>query len=681
MPLQAASRAAPTAPLLEVRALSVAYSVDAKALPVVRDFNLSLLPGESHGLVGESGCGKSTVALAIMQWLGRQGRITSGQLLFKGRDLCLLSGEELRRTRGAQVAMIYQEPMASLNPTMRIGEQLTEVPRYNEGLSRPAARARAVAMLNRVQLADTLRIMEAYPHQLSGGQQQRIVIAMALLSNPSLLLLDEPTTALDVTVEAGIVDLIGSLSAEYGMSMLYISHNLALLRTICQRITVMYAGQVVETAETAALFADPHHPYTRQLLAAMPQPTVHKHAQPLRAIPGQPPAPDARPRGCAFGPRCGYFMAGRCDATDVPLQVESGGHETRCLRAGEIAWQISPPELNDGPTRTPGATALKLHSLTKSYGAVSANERVSFDVRAGETVALVGESGSGKSTVARILMGLTQATSGSAALGAVELAQLPVGRRPAATIRALQMIFQNPFDTLNPSHTIGAQIARVIRKFKIERDKARIDARVQELLAQVQLPAEIASRHPQQLSGGQKQRVAIARAFAGHPQLVVADEPVSSLDVSVQATVVALLMDIQRESGTTLLFISHDLALVRQLADRVIVMYQGKVIEQGTVEEVFAPPYHPYTEALLAAIPIADPRVTRRRVRPSVEAPSASSPPAGCRFSSRCAYRIRGTCEVQEPPVREFAPGHRIACHLPARELSEMQPIFEVIRP
>jgi peptide/nickel transport system ATP-binding protein len=667
---------ASTAPLLQLRQLSVSYFVGRLELPAVVDFDLLLRKGEAHGLVGESGCGKSTVALAIMRCLGKHGRVTSGEILFKDRDLRSLSDEELRRVRGAEIAMVTQEPTSALNPSMTIGEQLIEVPMYHERLGRRAAIERARAMLNRVQLVDDLRIMRAYPHQTSGGQQQRIVIAMALLSRPSLLLLDEPTSALDVTIEAGIVDLIAGISAEFGTTLLYISHNLGLLRATCQRITVMYAGQAVETATTPTLFGDMSHPYTQRLFAAIPRATMHKHGLPLEGIAGQAPLPQARPAGCSFGPRCDFFIKGLCDLAPVRMQGEKGVHETRCLRLGEIEKPLRVTRRQRPRAALPGVRLLEARSLTKRYGAVSANDRVTFDAREGEIVALVGESGSGKSTFARILMGLTQATSGSVVLRGLELAQLPVGRRRPETLRALQMIFQNPSDTLNPSHTVGAQIARGIRRFGVERDEGRVKARVVELLELVKLPREIAVRKPLELSGGQKQRIAIARAFAGNPSIVVADEPVSALDVSVQAAVSELLLDIQRRSATTLLFISHDLSLVRYLADRVVVMYFGQVVEQGRTEEVFAPPYHPYTEALLAAIPIADAEIVKRQVRLTGEAPSPSRPPPGCRFATRCAYRIRGTCETLEPPVREFAHGHSIACHLPAQRLANMTPIF-----
>ena len=674
------------APILECRNLSIAYASRGGEVPAVVDFNLALLPGEAHGLVGESGCGKSTVALAIMRHLGSAGRLVGGQILFQGRDLLAMGAEELRRIRGAAIAMIYQEPMASLNPLLTVGEQLIEVPICHEGVSRRDATSRARAMLARVQLADTERIMRSYPHQISGGQQQRIVIAMALLSNPRVLLLDEPTTALDVTVEAGIVDLIRSISAEFGTSMLYISHNLGLVRETCDRITVMYSGEAVEVGPLESVFHRMRHPYTRGLLAAIPTVGADKTSRPLAAIPGQLPPPLARPAGCVFGPRCASFVAGRCDCGRIALRevdsaadpAASSGHASRCLRVDEIDWDAPPAAAVGSPAAATGETLLKVTALTKRYRQVLANDGLSFNVQRGETVAVVGESGCGKSTFARILMGLAQATSGSIELAGLELSHLPVSRRSGKTIRSLQMIFQNPFDTLNPARTVGAQIARVIRKFGVERDESRIRQRVLELLDLVKLPRSFAERRPRQLSGGQKQRVGLARAFAGNPTMVVADEPLSALDVSVQAAVTNLLLAIQRQQGTTLLFISHDLSLVHYLADRVVVMYLGQIMEQGRTGEVFAPPYHPYTEALLGALPLPDQRFTRRKVVLSGEIPSASNPPSGCRFRTRCAYRMEGTCDVLPPVVQEFSPGHRIACHLPRAQLLAMQPVFEI---
>jgi peptide/nickel transport system ATP-binding protein len=665
--------------ILECRNLSVSYASRAGDVPAVVGFNLELVRGEAHGLVGESGCGKSTIALAIMRHLGGAGRIVQGRILFRGRDMATLRREELRRIRGAEIAMIYQEPMASLNPSMSVGEQLIEVPMVHDGMGRRDASARARKMLERVRMADGERIMRSYPHQISGGQQQRIVIAMALLSNPQLLLLDEPTTALDVTVEAEIVDLIRDISAEFGTTMLYISHNLGLVRETCDRVTVMYSGEAVEVGSVADVFSHMRHPYTQGLIASIPVPGADKNRRPLAAIPGQLPPPLGRPPGCHFGPRCAFFAAGRCDAAAVPMLVIDSpqGHESRCLRVDEIPWDAPAAAASGRSAASFGEVALEVKNLTKHYDRVSANEALTFDARRGETVAIVGESGCGKSTFARILMGLLQATSGSIKFADLELSRLPVMRRSRNTIRSLQMIFQNPFDTLNPSHTVGSQLARVVRKLAVRRDAAQVAERVLELLDLVKLPRDFAERRPRQLSGGQKQRVGVARAFAGEPALVVADEPVSALDVSVQAAIAELLIDIQRREGTTLLFISHDLSLVRYLSDRVVVMYLGRIMEQGQTNEIFAPPYHPYTEALLAAIPIADRRYVKRKVLLTGDIPSAANPPAGCRFSTRCPYRMPGTCDVLPPPLREFSPNHRIACHLPREILSAMKPIFE----
>nr|WP_084174969.1 ABC transporter ATP-binding protein [Afifella pfennigii] len=680
-------------PVLECRNLSISYFTRAGEIPAVADFNLTLMPGESHGIVGESGCGKSTVALAIMQYMGRNGRIVGGEILFNGRDMRAMSEEELRLLRGSQIAMVYQEPMASLNPAMRVGDQLAEVPIYHEGASKEEALERARAMLESVRLPEPERILRSYPHQISGGQQQRVVIAMALLSSPKLLLLDEPTTALDVTVEAGIVDLIREIAAEFGTSMIYISHNLGLILETCDRITVMYSGEAVEVGTVEDVFEAMRHPYTRGLFASIPLPGADKNARPLIAIPGQLPLPHERPPGCNFGPRCDYFKAGLCDRGEIPMLPISGDdrHFSRCLRIEEIDWHAGLGEGIGKVATEKGDVVLKVDDMTKHYeieeGAlffsgeaktVKANEKLSFEAREAETVAIVGESGCGKSTFAKVLMGLEEATAGKVLLGNVELGHMPVDRRGPETISKLQMIFQNPFDTLNPSHTVGGQIARVIRKFGVEKDEAKVQERVLELLDIVKLPRDFALRRPRQLSGGQKQRVGIARAFAGNPAVVIADEPVSALDVSVQAAVTELLMDIQRENRTTLLFISHDLSVVRYLSDRIVVMYLGQIMEQGSTEEIFAPPYHPYTEALLSAVPIADTKVTKRHIVLSGEIPSASDPPAGCPFCTRCPYVIEGTCETEPPPIREFQPGHRIACHLSEETLSAMQPVIQI---
>lgn len=681
-------------PILACKDLSISYRTRAGEIPAVVDFNLEVMPGESVGIVGESGCGKSTVAFAIMRYLGRNGRIVGGQILFEGRDLVRMDEAELRCLRGARIAMVYQEPMAALNPSMTIGRQLMEVPRHHERASEAAARARVLEMLDAVHLPDPARIAASYPHQLSGGQQQRVVIAMALLSRPSLLLLDEPTTALDVTVEAGIVSLIKELSAGFGTALIFISHNLGLIRETCDRVTIMYAGEAVEVGGVRQVFEAMRHPYTRGLFNAIPLPGTDKNARPLQPIPGQLPLPHRRPSGCFFHPRCAFAVSGRCDGPPIAMEPITGapGHLARCCRWREI--DLASPAIAEGAggAATTGSVVLEVEGLKKYYWlkapsllgrlggrearVVKANERLDFAAREAETVAIVGESGCGKSTFAKVLMGLETATEGEVRFEGRELGAAPVEGRDAATIGKLQMVFQNPFDTLNPSHTVGRQIARVVRRFGGERAPDRVRARVLELLDLVKLPRAFYGRRPRQLSGGQKQRVGIARAFAGNPQLVVADEPVSALDVSVQAAITQLLMDIQRQNRTTLLFISHDLALVRYLADRVVVMYLGQIMEQGTTDQVFAPPYHPYTEALLSAVPVADTRMEKKRIVLEGEIPSALALPTGCPFHTRCHRKVGRVCEVETPPVREFAPGHTIFCHIAPEELQAMAPVL-----
>ena len=605
--------------------------------------------------------------------------------------MAALSQRELRDLRGSEIAMIYQEPMASLNPAMTVGQQLMEVPMIHEGVSARVAQEMAHDIVASVRLPDPARILRAYPHQLSGGQQQRIVIAMALMSRPSLLILDEPTTALDVTVEAGIVELVKKLGRERGTSMLFISHNLGLVLETCDRICVMYSGEAVETGAVTEVFDRMRHPYTQALFRSIPLPGAHKNARPLVAIPGNFPLPHERPPGCYFGPRCSYFVAGRCDAQRIDMARVDTGHDSRCLRVGEIAWDAPPPRQERALATQIGAPVLTIDRLRKYYqvtaGAlfnrvrrlVKANEAVSFEARRAEILAIVGESGCGKSTLAKILMGLETATAGEATLNGEAIGKLPVQQRSAKTVSSIQMVFQNPFDTLNPSMRVGDQIVRVLEKFAIGNSQADRKARMLELLDLVRLPREFATRVPRQLSGGQKQRIGIARAFAGTPAVVVADEPVSALDVSVQAAITELLMDIQRKSGTTMLFISHDLSVVRYLSDRVVVMYLGHIVEMGPTEDVFAPPYHPYTEALLSAVPIADTSVKKKRILLEGEIPSAISPPPGCPFQTRCRWKQRvpgNRCDTELPPMVELRDGHFIKCHLAPQVLAEMEPVI-----
>ena len=684
-------------PILEIDKLSISFFTRLREIPAVMDFSCTVQPGEAMGLVGESGCGKSTVALGVMQDLGVNGRIVGGSIKFKGRDLGEMSTEELRDIRGNEIAMIYQEPMASLNPAMRIGRQLMEVPMIHEGISEEQAYSRALEVVTDVKLPDPERILRSYPHQLSGGQQQRIVIAMALMSKPALLILDEPTTALDVTVEAAVVELVKDLGKKYGTSMLFISHNLGLVLETCDRICVMYSGEAVETGSIKDVFDKMQHPYTQALFRSIPLPGADKNARPLKAIPGNFPLPHERPPGCNFGPRCDYFLKGMCDAQERIAMVDIAGddrHRSRCLRIDDIDWNAPLLATQSTQKTPPGRVVLRMDKLKKYYEVaanalfgggdrkvVKANEELTFEAHESETLAIVGESGCGKSTFAKVLMGLETATAGTIVLDNHQIQSTAIENRDTQTIADVQMVFQNPFDTLNPSMTVGRQIMRALEVFNIGTSDAERRERMLELLDLVKLPRAFADRMPRQLSGGQKQRVGIARAFAGGARIVVADEPVSALDVSVQAAVTDLLMDIQRKNKTTLLFISHDLSIVRYLSDRVMVMYLGHVVELGTTDQVFAPPYHPYTEALLSAVPIADTKVQKQHIVLEGDIPSAMNPPPGCPFQTRCRWKSQvpgGLCERDVPPIRTLANGHQIKCHLADEVLSGMEPVIKL---
>ncbi|MGA0302089.1 MAG: dipeptide ABC transporter ATP-binding protein [Paracoccaceae bacterium] len=684
-------------PILEIEDLSISFFTRLREIPAVMDFSVVVQPGEAVGLVGESGCGKSTVALGVMQDLGVNGRVVGGTIKFKGRDLAEMSDEELRDIRGNEIAMIYQEPMASLNPAMKVGRQLMEVPMIHESVSEEDAYKRALEVVTDVKLPDPERILKSYPHQLSGGQQQRIVIAMALMSKPALLILDEPTTALDVTVEAAVVDLVKDLGKKYNTSMLFISHNLGLVLETCDRICVMYSGEAVETGSIEDVFDKMQHPYTQALFRSIPLPGADKNARPLVAIPGNFPLPHERPEGCNFGPRCDYFQEGLCNQGNIPMAVIEGDdrHFSRCIRFKDIDWNAPITASNANEKVAPGKVILRMDNLKKYYEVaanalfgnsgekrvVKANETLSFEAREAETLAIVGESGCGKSTFAKVLMGLETATDGQILLDGQNIEKTPIENRATKTVADVQMVFQNPFDTLNPSMTIGRQIIRALEIFKYGTSDNDRRNRMLELLDLVKLPREFAERMPRQLSGGQKQRIGIARAFAGGARVVVADEPVSALDVSVQAAGTDLLMEIQRKEKTTLLFISHDLSIVRYLSDRVMVMYLGHVVELGSTDQVFAPPYHPYTEALLSAVPIADTSIDKKHIVLEGDIPSAMNPPSGCPFQTRCHWKDKvenNLCEREVPLVRDLANGHQIKCHLSDEMLAQMEPVIKI---
>jgi peptide/nickel transport system ATP-binding protein len=673
-------------PLLEFRDVAIAYATRGGEVPVIPALSFRMDAGEAMGLVGESGCGKSTVALAIVRYLGQAGRLVRGRILFEGRDLATLDAAELRAVRGRRIAMVYQDPMASLNPVMTVGRQLMEVPMIHEGVGAAAAHDRAIEMLREVKLADPAVVMTRYPHQLSGGQQQRIVIAMALIAEPALLVMDEPTTGLDVTVEAAVLDLVRELRRRRRTAILFISHNLGTVVRVCDRIGVMYRGELVEEGSVRQIFTDPRHPYTRGLLDCLPSLGRDKHHAPLVPIPGQLEPALARPPGCGFAARCVHVDRARCTSAPIPLRLRDGAraHRVACVRAAELApWTRRRPEgtaadaarASDPVISTRGLGKL-YHPRSGPFGAGRAPVRALRDVDVvagrGRTLAVVGESGCGKSTLAKVLAGIEVATEGHVVLDGAEIGGLGVDRRSRALRRKLQMVFQNPESTLNPSHTVGYAIGRALRRL---RDGAPADpsAGVARLLEIVKLAPELARRKPRQLSGGEKQRVAIARALAGDPDVIVADEPVSALDVSVQATIVNLLAELQAARGTTLVFISHDLAVVRYLADHVAVMYLGAIVEFGRVASVFAPPYHPYTEALLSAVPVPDPDRQYARILLEGSVPRASEALRGCPFASRCPRKVGAVCDDTPPPVHRLAGDHRIACHIPAGELATLQ--------
>jgi peptide/nickel transport system ATP-binding protein len=673
-----------TEPVLAFDAARIAYRTRAGDRVVIPEFSLDLGAGEAVGLVGESGCGKSTLAYAAMGYLGPNGRLLSGAIRVDGHDIAAMTEPERAALRGARAAMVYQDPMSSLNPVMRIGRQLMEVPMRHQGLARDAAYERAVAMLREVELPDPEAIMRRYPHELSGGQQQRVVIAMALIGEPALLILDEPTTGLDVTVEAAVLDLIAELRARYDSAILFISHDLNTVARVCERIGVIYAGELVEEAAAPELFARPRHPYTRALLGCLPGRDSHRRSAPLAAIPGRMMRPEDRPAGCAFAPRCAFADTPRCTAGPIPLDRDAtDGHAVRCVRAGELdPWQPRAKVVEAQPAIQTGDPVIEARALEKTYRAtgwldaegardVRALDGVDLSLSRGETLAIVGESGCGKSTFAKLLSGLEVPTGGEVRIKGRAVGATAVERRPQPIVRALQMIFQNPDATLNPSHSVGFALARPLKRLRGLTPALRRSERAR-LLDRVRLPESYATRRPGQLSGGERQRVAIARALAGEPDVLIADEPVSALDVSVQAAILNLLAEVQDEQGMAMVFISHDLAVVRYLADSVAVMYRGRIMEYGPFDAVYARPHHPYTEALLSAASGLDPSVARVRLRGSAsDAPPAQ---AGCPFAPRCPRRLGALCESETPPLQEAGGTHVIACHIPLDELADPSP-------
>ncbi|HWA81610.1 MAG TPA: ABC transporter ATP-binding protein, partial [Acetobacteraceae bacterium] len=611
--------------------------------------------------------------------LPRAGRITAGRIRINGQDLSALGGTALRQLRARQVSMVFQDPARALNPTLTIGRQMAEA--YEVlGLPRAEGEARAASMLWRVRIAAPQRVMASYPHQLSGGQQQRVLIAMALAKRPALLVLDEPTTGLDATMEAEVLDLIASLRSELGTALFLISHNLGIVGRMCERVGVLYAGTLVEEGPAERLFAGPRHPYTRGLLRCLPGAGRRKEQGRLETIPGFPPAPGRWIAGCVFAERC-FLADARCRA-EAPPRRDFGGHVALCHLAERVAGPSSmgpssmgPSPMGPSPMAVEAGAApappahrpplLETEDLSKTYRAggraVHALAGVSLALGRGEILGLVGESGSGKTTLARLLLGLTEPDAG----GTIRLDGDPLAARArlrsAAARKALQIVFQNPDSALNRAHTVRHLIGRVLGRLGGFKGRER-ELRLAGLLAAVRLEKRHLGQRPRQLSGGLKQRVAIARAFAGDPRIVICDEPTSALDVSVQAAILNLLADLQRERQASYVFISHDLGVVRYLADRIAVLYLGRLMEYGPAEEVFGGPHHPYTEALLSAMPMLG--AERGRIRLEGEIPSPTAPPPGCVFHTRCPRKLGTICEREEPALDRFGE-HAIRCHIP----------------
>ena len=697
-------------PVLEVKDLAIAYQTRKRKVPAVRGVSFSVGPGETVGLVGESGCGKSTIAFGILDFLGANGQVVGGSIRFMGEEMVGRSKKALRQVRGNQISMVYQDPMQALNPSLTIGRQLAEVLTTHQAISAGEAWKRSIQMLERVYMPDAANVMNRFPHMISGGQQQRVVIAMAMLNNPLLLIMDEPTTALDVTVEAAVLDLVEDLKKDFNTGIIFITHNLGVVARVSDRLCVMYAGEMVEKGPIASLFSQPAHPYTRGLLCCIPRLNDELSYTQLWSIRGRVPPPDERNADvCIFSPRCDWRFD-RCTQAHPELVDIAAEHQSRCFlgrKTLKVPWheysrgkkrQLAMVTDDDGletpETKLAAVDQLKVYyeqesaSVKSLFGLgekhyVKAVDNVSLKIHKGTTLGIVGESGCGKSTLVKGIIGLEKLTDGKAELMGLDISN-PVSERDLDLIQELQMVFQNPDATLNPSYPVGKQIARPLRRFKTV-SRAEVRSEVERLLRSVKLAAYYYNRYPRQLSGGEKQRVGIARALASRPNMVICDEPVSALDVSVQAAVLNLMNEIKDDLGSTLIFIAHDLSVVRFISDVIAVMYLGKVVELGPVDRIYPPPYHPYTEALLSAVPVPDPLASRDQVRLSGDVPSALTPPPGCRFHTRCPRRAMAPeegriCATQTPPWNKVADGHYILCHIPTETLAALPPVVPAVR-
>jgi peptide/nickel transport system ATP-binding protein len=678
-----------TKPVISVEELSIDYRIGHDWLEAVRNVDLRINPLQIHGLVGESGSGKSTVAMAMIHYLARNARVSAGRIIFDDTDLRSVSDKELKKVWGNRIGLVPQNTMDSLNPSLRISQQMTEVTKHHLGITGAEAHQGAADALRHVQIADPEQVLSRYPHQLSGGMVQRVMIAMALSTRPRLVILDEPTTALDVTTQAVILDLFRKLIKEEQAAALYVSHDLGTVAQLCDYVTVLYAGEVMESAPVEELFARPRHPYTAGLMACLPSAAGGNESR-LTNIDGVAPGLGSRSSACVFADRCPLATT-QCRSSKPPLEDTGDGRMVRCWRWQEMAaGTVSPFERSsrvEGGTPPERSLVLTATEMSKRFAekrilgrltgkpqsGVQALKQVSIEVNRRSTFGIVGESGSGKTTLARSILALTRADGGT-----LTLRDRPIGlelsKRDRETLRNLRTVFQNPDDSLNPYRTVGQTIGRTIRKLSAtSQNRGEVRTKVGALLLAVGLSEDYYDRKPAYLSGGEKQRVAIARAFAPNPDLVIADEPTSSLDVSVQAVILNLLKDLRATEGASYIVISHDLEVVGYLADHIAVMYLGEIVEQGGRDSVLSFPSHPYTEALLSAAPTPDPAVRHRPIALRGEVPSPRNRPSGCPFHTRCPRKIGDMCETQTPPTRLGEDGHEIRCHYPLEQLRRLQ--------
>ncbi len=674
-----------TGPVLEIKNLNVEYKTLTDRIVAVKDISLKVGRKEALGIIGESGCGKSTLTYAIMDYMPSNGS-RSGEVLFRGEELLEKSPKEMEFYRGNRIALVYQNPYSSLNPSLTIGFQLEEVTMFHQKFSRAKAREAAVETLTDLYMGDAAGIIKRYPHQISGGMQQRVCIAMALLCKPDLMILDEPTTALDVTTEAVILDIIAELKEKYNMSLIYISHDIGVVNKVADRIAVMYRGELVESSSQEAIFNDPQHPYTRALISCMPRAGVVKETVRLNTIPGHVSRRSAAETGCPFVPRCDKKRPGCEDR--YGFTERKSGHFTACDRAyaedvPEKLVQKDEGQLPDDGSAPEHRTMLQIDRMKRYFGPmgkpIRAVDGVDLTLQSNSVLGVVGESGCGKSTMGHAVSGLTRPTSGKIIFDGTDIS-VSWKKRSPEILQDIQLIFQNPGRSLNPSFTLEAIIGRPMKKLLGINSREERRKRIVDILKKVDLGEEYLYRRPRQLSGGEMQRVAVARAFSISPNLLVCDEPTSALDASVQASVLNLLVDLQKETGAAYIFISHDLNVINYLSDMIMVMYLGRICEYGKKHEVVGSPCHPYTEALLSAVPDVDPSIKKETIRLEGSPPDPTVKVKGCPFAGRCHRKVGAVCDTTPPPRVDFSDTHFSYCHIEQGKMKKVMAAGEAMR-